>query len=266
MPHRWAREVRRVELLSVPTAQGIDLHAESHRRVHRLKTAHLDYRWSLLLARGPHRARVFPIAHVLPQDLHPRFDMRTISLVAGCFLLTFSTVGVALRPPGVRAGTALKMELPEVVGRADLILEARVLSARALESDGMIETEFLLQVDRTFHGEDQPFRLVRIPGGVLEDGRGMILAGMPRLALGERTLLFLSEEGETGIRMPVGLAQGKYTVVEHDSGAKELVQHRSDLTLVSPGGELLRGEGSDVLSYAQMVAEIEAALVAEGRK
>ena len=114
--------------------------------------------------------------------------MRTLSLVAGCFLLTFSTVGIALRPPGVQAGTALKMELPEVVERADLILEARVLSARAFETSGMIETEFLLQVDRTFHGEDQPYRSIRIPGGVLEDGRGMILAGMPRLVVGEMRL------------------------------------------------------------------------------
>ena len=55
---------------------------------------------------------------------------------------------------------------------------------------------------------------------VLEDGSGMILAGMPRIAAGEETLLFLSAEGATGVRMPVGLSQGKFRVIQTEDGGR----------------------------------------------
>ena len=190
------------------------------------------------------------------------FPMRILPISLGVFLLAFASAGIVLRPQRVQAGTALQMNITEVVLQADLILEAHVLSMRSFENEGMIETEYLLQVEHTFLGEDESTRIVRLPGGVLADGSGMILAGMPRLSEGEDTLLFLSSEGASGIRMPVGLAQGKYGVQVNQAGAKELISDQSGVLLVGANGAIASGEGRKLLSYAHVISEIEAALAA----
>ena len=129
--------------------------------------------------------------------------MRLLSVAATATIVGFAGVAVLTHPGGVAAGTAIRMEIAELVDGAELIVEGRILTTTSFESEGRIETEYLIEVDRTFAGEDQPYRAMRLPGGVLEDGSGMILAGMPRIAAGEKTLLFLSGEGTTGVRMPV---------------------------------------------------------------
>ncbi len=68
---------------------------------------------------------------------------------------------------------------------------------------GLIETEYLMSVDRTLWGADLGMRTVRLPGGVLPDGRGMMIPGMPRIAVGEDVLLFLSRQTSWGMRMPM---------------------------------------------------------------
>ena len=191
--------------------------------------------------------------------------MRRFAAACGLLALTFLLLlTFARRVPDVRAGTAVRMDLPALVRNADLIVEARVLSAKALESAGRIETEYLLFVERTFEGEDHSLRTLRMPGGVLPDGRGMILAGMPRLASGETALLFLSERGETGIRVPVGLAQGKYEVTYTETGEKLLARSIAGLSLVNgETGQEVPGTGREVRTYASVVAGIEAALSAK---
>jgi len=188
--------------------------------------------------------------------------------------VTIGLLFVALIGPGiwydaesVQAGTAVRLELPELVENADLIIETRVLAARALESAGGIETEYLLEVHRTFEGDDQPYRLLRIPGGVLPDGRGLLLSGLPRIRTGEDVLLFLSKESETGVRMPVGLAQGKYRVVKLSDGSKALVRNTAGMALVDrKGGVLTTPHARQVRDYVETVARIEAALALKHSK
>ncbi len=158
------------------------------------------------------------------------------------------------------------MDIRDLTGGADLILEGRVLSALADELDGRVETEYLVLVERTFAGEDQPLRTIRLPGGVLEDGRGMLLAGMPRIEPGENVLLFLSEAGDGGIRMPVGLAQGKFRILVRPDGSRILARDAAGVTLVQPEtGALVRSEGRSVIDYADVIAQIEAALATKRR-
>ncbi len=168
-------------------------------------------------------------------------------------------------PEGVEAGTAIRLDVSGLVAHADLVVEGRVLSAHALRTnDGRIETEYLLEVDRTFEGEELAYRAIRMPGGVLEDGSGMILAGMPQIRAGENLLLFLTEEASSGVRMPVGLAQGKYSVVADAAGHKSLVTNDAGVGLLNPAsGEIAHGTGLSILDYATVVAEIEAALADE---
>lgn len=188
--------------------------------------------------------------------------MRRLVTASGLTALALvCLVTFARHTPGVSAGTAVRMDVTGLVRNANLIVEARVLSRRTVETPGRLETEYLLEVARTFEGEDQPLRAIRMPGGVRPDGSGMVLAGMPRLESGESVLLFLSQQGETGIRMPVGLAQGKYHVRVTESGEKLLERSTAGLSLVNETtGGPVPGTGREVRTYASVVAEIEAAL------
>ena len=188
--------------------------------------------------------------------------MRTLLTILALAGLTTLLVRPLLRQPAVRAGTALRMDVPDLVEAAELVVEGRVLAARAVETEaGLIETEYELLVDRTFRGSPLGVRTLRLPGGLLDDGRGMILAGVPHLRPGEDALLFLSAEGGRGVRLPVGLAQGRYRVLTRLDGTRIAVRDQADLGLVDPStGRLLGTEGAHVRDYAELVAEIEAAV------
>jgi hypothetical protein len=160
------------------------------------------------------------------------------------------------------AGTALRLDLPELVLRSELIVEARVLAAHALESDGLLLTEYLLEVSRTFQGDDRSYRTLRLPGGVRADGSGLVVPGVPRLAPGEEAVLFLEPEARSGVRLPVGLAQGKLGVRRAADGTKRLVRDVSSLGLVGAPGHA--GAGRALVDYADLVAAIEAVARASG--
>jgi len=169
-------------------------------------------------------------------------------------LLPAVLVGISSTP---WAGTAVRLGVPELLERSDLCLEGRVIAVRAVvEGQRRIDTEYTIQVARTFWGEPQAVRVIRIPGGVLPDGRGMTIPGLPRLALGEESILFLSVADASGMRMPVGLAQGRLRIKKDLAGSKRLVRDGEGLTVLEPAGSAPRRA---VLDYAGTLAEIEAA-------
>ena len=161
----------------------------------------------------------------------------------------------------LEAGTAQRMGLDELVRASDLVLEARVVTSTAGEdSRGLIHTEHLLSVDRTFVGEARPMRTVRLPGGVLSDGRGLVIPGLPRLRVGEDVFLLLSPASPAGVRMITGLAQGSYRVLTDPHGRRFAVRCDDSLTLVNPlSGSVRPGGGLEVLEYAELVARLTAA-------
>jgi hypothetical protein len=187
------------------------------------------------------------------------------------FLLLGLALGLAagLLPRGIEqdvdAGTAVRLEsIQELVDEAHLVLEGYVRQVRPLVGPGgLIETEYTLDVDRTFLGEERAERVLRLPGGVLENGNGLLLPGMPTLVAGEEVLLFLSDTGSTGVRMPVGLSQGKFRVETSLDGTRRLSRRHGALTFVDP----MTGATSDagaaaVFDYAEVMAEIHAAVAA----
>ena len=153
------------------------------------------------------------------------------------------------------------MDVRALTLAADLVIEGRVLSTRAFEAaDGRIETELVLDVDRTFVGADEATRSVRVPGGVLPDGRGMILAGCVPPRAGERVVLFLTPESARGWRLPVGLAQGRFSLVTDGAGRKLAVRSQGRLALADASGTVKHGESSSVMDFAELLAQIESAL------
>jgi len=176
--------------------------------------------------------------------------------------LTALSLSIALAA-AAPAGTAVRLTLADLADRSDLCLEAKVTAARAiLESGKRIDTEYTLSVLRTFWGEAQASRAIRLPGGVLPDGRGMVLPGLRGLEPGEEVLLFLSKPDPLGMRVPIGLAQGTLRVETDKLGRKHLVPDERGLAIVAPGGAPQANEPPRVLDYAAAVAEIESALAA----
>ena len=186
--------------------------------------------------------------------------MRSL-LICGSVAFAYLFAGPFFRSDGVSAGTAVRLEVADLAYNSSLIVEGRVLTAHAVEIDGVVATEYLLEVARTHEGPDRTYRTITLPGGVREDGSGMLLAGMPVVRLGAESLFFLTSESSNGMRMPVGLAQGKFDVVRLADGSKMLVRDASGVTLLEPRtGTLRDGVGRTAYDYAEVVADIERGL------
>lgn len=164
--------------------------------------------------------------------------------------------------PEAHAGTAVRLDIQGLVDRADLLIEGRVLGVRVvLDPSGRIDTEYTLTVERTLIGEAQGTRVVKLPGGVLPDGRGMLIPGLPGLTQGENVILFLSQANASGMRMLVGLAQGKLRVLTDPSGRRRLVREQGELSLVDAHtGALTEADAAAELDYAATLAEIEVSI------
>jgi len=162
--------------------------------------------------------------------------------------------------PVLEAGTALRVDLEGLVDRADLVLEGRVKRVTPRPAPGRIETEYELEIERTFLGEERQTRTFVMPGGVLPNGTGMILPGVPLLHTGEDAILFLSRESTAGMRVPVGLSQGRFRVETPIHGRRVVVREHEDLGLLDPeSGALHEARGSERYDYAALVATIHAA-------
>jgi hypothetical protein len=188
------------------------------------------------------------------------------------FLLLGLALGLAagLLPQGPRqdvdAGTAVRLETTaELVAQAELVFEGHVRSVRSLLGPGgLIETECTFEVERTFLGEDLGERVVRLPGGVLESGRGLLIPGLPTIVAGEDVLLFLTGPGASGLRMPVGLSQGKFRVETRLDGSRRLSRRHGALTVIDPAtGSIEDAGGSAVFDYAELIAEVHAAVASK---
>lgn len=186
--------------------------------------------------------------------------------------LALTLAAVLLAAPGpAPAGTAVRLGVADMVERSDLCLEGRVTAARAiLEPGRRIDTEYTISVERTFWGEPQASRAIRIPGGVLPDGRGMVIPGLSGMATGEDVILFLSKADPVGMRMPIGLAQGKMRVATDRFGRKRVVRDQAGLELANAtptaAGTARPADEAATLEYAAVVAEIDAAVAARRAK
>jgi hypothetical protein len=184
-------------------------------------------------------------------------------------LFTLSAIGALLGTTILTAaiGTTVRLSVAELVLRADLCLEGRVTAARAvLEPGKRIDTEYTISVERTFWGEAQASRAIRIPGGVLPNGSGMLIPGLPSLAVGEEAILFLSKSDVSGMRMPIGLAQGRMVVATDRFGKKRVVRDQAGLAWASSAGgtgSVQPADDRSVVEYAAVVADIEAAVAAK---
>lgn len=184
--------------------------------------------------------------------------LRSSAALALPALLALSYFAVRTRPV-VDAGTAPHLELEDVVQRARVALVGTVQSALSRRAaDGLIETEYRLAVEERFVGDGGAVESVVLPGGVLADGRGLVLPGVPQLAVGEEVVLFLSErDPASGRRMSVGLEQGRYRLVLGPDGVRRAIGAGPSYALDSGGAP---HDAVVSQSYQALRARIEAAL------
>ncbi|MFT5058422.1 MAG: hypothetical protein ACI89E_001195 [Planctomycetota bacterium] len=157
-------------------------------------------------------------------------------------------------PSSAQAGTAIRMDVEELVDGADRIVQGRISGRRTLrDSAGRVVTDFEMQVERTFLGQPASVRTIRIPGGVTADGRGLVLPGMPEIRVGEEVVLFLNGEG---MQMPTGMSQGKYRVMSDGHGTQQVMRSTGSLELMSAAGASHGGVSS--MSFSEFSGRVQA--------
>jgi hypothetical protein len=176
-----------------------------------------------------------------------------------CAALALFPCWFLLRPAS--GGTAVRMEIEDLVREADLVFEGRVLAASARRDErGLVRTRYTVSVERTWWGTPRGTRVFELPGGLLPDGSGTLIPGLPRLVEGEDALLFLSSESANHVRMPVGLAQGKFRIARDASGRRVLVRTQEHLVLVDPStGASVPAPSAPAFDYEGVVERVRAA-------
>lgn len=210
-------------------------------------------------AHGPR----FPAAADRPSPSpRPAPHMMKRALCAAALAALASLPVPCLAPRPVDAGTAVRLQIEDLVREADLVFEGRVLAANAFRDPrGITCTEYTVSVHRSYWGAPQGTRVFTLPGGVLPDGSGTLIPGTARLAAGEDALLFLSGESRNGWRATVGLAQGLFEIERDAQGVASLTRSQADLVLVDPRSGAAQPAGVAArLAYDAVVARIEAAV------
>lgn len=208
-----------------------------------------------------------PVPRPLPSNswqfliMHRPFPVALQGILLCALVLALASGGWGVHERDLNAGTALRMDLEQLVEGSDLVLEARVVSETpVLGADGLVYTDFDLEVQRTFWGDDLTSRSVRLPGGVLPTGRATIIPGMATLNTGDEALLMLSSEGPQGARVFCGLSQGCYRILTPFTGPRLATRDGSPEALLDEvTGALVPGMQSQVLDYADLVARCTAA-------
>jgi FG-GAP-like repeat len=116
----------------------------------------------------------------------------------------------------------------ELVAKTAAIAIGTVEGSYVQETDGVIETVFEIRVERALKGLPRSPDLLRVisPGGVIGD-RGMLVAGAPHFAQGDRVLLFLTRD--QGSWRTTDLTLGAFRFVTSTSGERLLVRDLEDV-------------------------------------
>lgn len=139
-------------------------------------------------------------------------------------LLLFIALSFLFGPLSANATTVKAFEFDALCETAETIVHVRCLSKESLIQPGRdgIVTKYRFAVVEAVKGQADGELVLVLPGGSL-NGQHMEIAGMPQFALGEETVLFLSEKDAYGSPWPVGLGQGCYGIRVGDQGERQVV-------------------------------------------
>lgn len=174
--------------------------------------------------------------------------------------VTTVILALCLLVPSLGATQVVRMTLPDLVQRAELVIEGRCLSVTSRkDARGLIVTDVSFYVDRGRKGaEDGQTLTLTFPGGELA-GRRLVIPGMPTFVPGDESFLFLTAPSARAWRMPVGLGQGVYRMsYDAATGARRLLRDLTGLELVdATSGALVHTPARQELAYQTLVGEVE---------
>jgi hypothetical protein len=129
------------------------------------------------------------------------------------------------------ATVIIKMELPQLVGQADVIFVGKAIKAYSHWSEDKrhIVTDHTFQVERSLRGtRSGEVVVVRSLGGAV-GGIGMRVSGSPTFQVGDQALLFTDLRGKH--RYVTGMEQGALRVGRDTAGQRVVRSHLAGLGL-----------------------------------
>jgi hypothetical protein len=125
---------------------------------------------------------------------------------------------VLLTANAASSTTVVRMTNQDLAEKADVVVHGKCVAKESrLSDDGSyVYTEYTIDVAEQLKGDDAAPRAFtfRSIGGVV-NGRGTAIAGAAAYQQGEEVVTFLDKENaKTRCRFAVGMAQGKFSVVE----------------------------------------------------
>lgn len=166
---------------------------------------------------------------------------------------------VAVLAPATLASRVRPVNLEEMTDRAGRIVQGDCTAVEIVHDPelGVDVARVSLRVERSLKGEAAETLTFRM----LTEA-----TGLPRFVEGERVILFLYGETESGLTSPVGLGQGKFTIVEDKQGGevalngfgnRMLFQRLSSDALTRMGEQPARWQGRDGMPPSVLLDLVE---------
>jgi|HubBroStandDraft_3_1064219.scaffolds.fasta_scaffold14970_1 hypothetical protein len=164
-------------------------------------------------------------------------------------LVLAAALGVAVAAGSLPAGATSYVMVSDVdlTDQAAVIAEVHIVSAEPSPADTLPATDYQVDIDRVLKGTTGGSSVVvRVPGGMRADGRGVKIWGAPEFAAGERALLFLAPRAD-GTYTVLHLMLGAFHVFDTSRGAVAL-RNLADAEEVKlrPEGGLAGAPGRDL--------------------
>lgn len=162
---------------------------------------------------------------------------------------------------GVANGaTVLRFDSDDLTERAAVIVHGKVAAKSARKSKtGEILTDLRLDVIELVKGARGKTFSFSVFGGVLGN-KGTAISGAPTFEVGEEILLFLDKTNDQGLRVAVGLSQGKYTIREVD-GVRKAFRDLEGLRYFDPtSGETEDAKPEQGREFAELLQSVKQCL------
>ena len=143
------------------------------------------------------------------------------------------------------------VNLEQMTQRADRVFAGRCVDVRTLKDPelGQVVTQVTFAVQRRAKGDLGGTVTIKLLGELDMDDRGARPpAGLPGFRKGEEVVLFLYGDSRHGLTAPVGLGQGKFTIVKDPKGRPIALNGRGNQGLLaglSPEAEQRLGAAAE---------------------
>ena len=177
-----------------------------------------------------------------------------------------AVAAVLFLPATARALVMERVAFADLVRESDLVVVGTVTGSSSRHMDApqerRIVTDVTVRVSDVVRGVHDGGEVVVTTLGGVVDGRGQIVPGAPRFAVGDEVVLFLSTVRRTAsgkaVRLPVALSQGVFFVRRTPGGRPVATPRLDDVRLVPDGGMSVPAPAADGIDLDDLKARVRA--------